>query len=388
MPKLKYSKEECKNRLLDLQNEVGWDKSMTQKFLADNKILKTIYHYWGNLSNMKQELNLPMPKVPHKSKYTDEELIAIIKDFEKKYNYFPNIVQWEKISSKLGLPADATYIDHFGSWHRVRELCDNHETDFMIEKDGTYVNKYSNKDELNRLLNDYYNTYKKVPFLRELCKENNYNLSKHIKKFFGSYENFVKENGYEPKTKQVYSDQFLEEVFRIFIKENNRVPTIRELKERDDMPTATVYVKRFGSWGKACLHYGYTPNGRQPEYYLENGERCDSSYECMVSNWLIGNNIDYIRNVKYNTLDNIYKYSGLMNCDYAINFNNKKWYVEIVGMLFSKEYVPTSSETIKYKKKLKKKEEILRDNNLNYKFIYANEFQNNTIEQLFSFLYE
>lgn len=384
MSELKYTKEECSQILIDLQNEIGWDKTITQKLLTERKLNKTVYTLWGNMTKMKNELNLPISNMSYPKKYTDEELLLIIKNFENKYGFFPNCGFWDKNHSRLKLPNTSTFIRHFGSWHKLRKLCENHDTDYIIQVDGKYVNKYGDKQELILLLNNYYNKYHRVPRLKDLCKENNYDLSRRIKKHFGSYDNFIIENGFIPVDNRIYTDEDLENAFRNFIKENKRVPTIRELKTRDDLPGEHAYKLRFGTWGQACIYYGYLPNRRKPEYYLDNGERCDSSYECIVSNWLINNNINYERNIEYRKLDN--KYEGRMNCDYLIHTGSKDWYIEIVGMLSSRDYIPTTYETKYYYNKMMEKEKILQRNKLNYRFIYSDDFKKNTIDELFNFL--
>ena len=388
MGKLKYTKEECIEKLLELQEEIGWNNIITQKILYENKIYKTVITLWGNMSNMKDELNLPKSLDSFCKKYSDDELLAIIQKYEKENGFFPSCEYWDTHSSQFGLPSSRTYRKHFGSWYKVRELCGNSNYTYIVKSNGKYKNKYDDKKVLDNILDNYVSEHKKVPTIKELNNKYGIDLYHCICRNYNTYTNFIKQNGYQPRGHFIYTDEYLENAFMNFVNENNRVPTIRELRENSDLPGEKAYKLRFGSWGQACIHYGYKPNNRQPEYYLSNGEKCDSSYECMVSNWLIDNNINYERNILYKNLDKYNHYNGAMNCDYLIHYNNKDWYVEIVGMLWSKDYKPTTTETITYYEKLKKKEQILKNNHLNYKLIYANEFKYNSIADLFLFLKE
>lgn len=384
MGRPKYTKEECVDKIMKLQNEIGWDKSITQKLLTKHKLNKMVYLYWDNMTNMKNELKIPLSDPKPTKRYTDKELLDIVYIFVEENNFFPSSEYWGNNSSRLGLPCLAVYTKHFGSWQKVRKIFNEPLTDYMIEQNGIYKNRYDDKDTIMKLFYETYEKLGRVPTTREFDKVNKHCLAGLVKKYFGSYNNLVIEAGYRPNTRQVFTDEYLKECFLNFVKENKRVPTIRDFNERPDLPGVAPYIDRFGTWGKACIFYGFKPNARQPEYYLENGERCDSSYEFIVSNWLIDNNYQYERNVKYRDIDK--KYNGSMNCDYLIHNNKMNWYVEIVGMLWSKDYKPTTDETITYYQKLKRKEELLIKNGLSYKFIYANEFKNNTIDELFSFL--
>lgn len=384
MSKLKYTKEECSEILINLQKEIGKDNTITQKLLIERKISKTVISLWGNMTNMKKELGLPISSHSHTQRYTKEELFEIILQFVDKYKFFPNSEYWENNSNKLGLPSVKCYVRHFGSWHEVRKLYDESLDIYVKNDNGEYKVIYNNKEALINLLNEYYESYGRVPTTRQFNNLVGCNLTNYVQKYWGTYNNFIISNGYSPNTRQIYSDEYLEKCFKDFVKENNRVPTLREFKNNKGIPTSSAYIKRFGSWGKACKHYGFKPNNRRSEYILSNGERCDSSFECKASTWLLNQKILYERNIPYKNIDK--NYNGSMNCDYLIEYNNVDWYVEIAGMLWSKTYIPTSDETILYYKKLKRKEEILKNNNLNYRIIYACEFRNKSIEEIFNFL--
>lgn len=384
MSRPKYSKEECVTKILKIQKEIGFNNSITNKELMKNKIYKTIIYYWDTPTNMKIELNLPIAKGHdnNKSVYSDDELIAIIKTFIDKNGFFPSSEYWDKNSSTLKLPSLHTYQKHFGSWHSIKKIIGWNQSLYVQNEDGVYVNKYNDKKEIIAAFCNYYKEYNKVPTLKRFCEYLKFDISHHIRKQFGNYKNFVIECGYSPITKRKYTDEELDAAFLNFVKENGRVPTVRE--KILGITSVKPYINRFGSWYEACLHYGYAPNLRQPEYYLDNGEKCASSYECIVSKWLNEMNISYIRDVPYKMINS--EYTGDMNCDYKIFINQNIWYVEIAGMLPSSNYVPTSSVNITYYQKLKKKKKLLEKAKCNYRIIYADEFKKNIVSELFDFI--
>ena len=381
----KYTKDECIKLLLSIQESIGYNIPITQKILIENKIFKTVLTHWGSMTNMKNELHLPVSNRRVIKPYTDDELMDAVNNFVKTYGFFPSSEYWGNNSSRLHLPSLAVYNRHFGSWHEVRSMCLNKKSYYEPDTNGVYKSIFDDKQYLINILHQYYNENNRPPTQKQLMQKYNYDMTKYITKHFGNYRNYLDAGGYYQSTKLKYTDDELEKFFMDFVKENNRVPTLREFNENPLLPSCKSYTNRFGSWGKACRFYGFKPNERQPKYYLDNGEICDSSYECKVSIWLRDNNISYGRNIPYKDID--IDYNGSMNCDYLIH-GNKNWYVEIAGMLWSKEYVPTSSETILYHKKLKRKEQILRRNNLDYRIIYACEFKNGDIGEILKFIKE
>ena len=76
-------------------------------------------------------------------------------------------------------------------------------------------------------------------------------------------------------------------------------------------------------------------------YTYEDGEKIESTYEYMFTNFLRSHgltyNKDYFRFVKYDSLDD--NYNGNMNCDYEIRLNNTVLYIEIAGILAKEKHI-------------------------------------------------
>ena len=84
---------------------------------------------------------------------------------------------------------------------------------------------------------------------------------------------------------------------------------------------------------------------------------------------------DYQRDVDYSSF--VSEYNGRMNCDYIINIKGKNIYIEIAGIIeayksyfFSGKPIKASKSKENYRKKLSKKQSMLRENNLNYYILF------------------
>lgn len=125
---------------------------------------------------------------------------------------------------------------------------------------------------------------------------------------------------------------------------------------------------------------------------FNDGETTKSKYEYIFSINLrdmgLSYNIDYKRDIKYR--DFIKNYNGLLDCDYVIYVDNREIYIEIAGMLNGKEInyinnIPineTTNRKEKYRLKLMEKEQMLKNNNLEYYIIFPSDFNN--INKLFN----
>lgn len=114
--------------------------------------------------------------------------------------------------------------------------------------------------------------------------------------------------------------------------------------------------------------------GNGYNHLFDDGEISSSIFEYEFSRILRSNglkyNIDYLRNVKYNTF--IESYDNLMDCDYVIDVSNTKIYIEIAGMISDKKNKyynnidMNSKSKNNYSEKLRLKEKMMKDNSLNY----------------------
>lgn len=125
-----------------------------------------------------------------------------------------------------------------------------------------------------------------------------------------------------------------------------------------------------------------------------DGERIVSKYEYDFSNFLrtygLNFNVDYFRNIPYKSIDS--SYSGKMNCDYLIIFNNKKVYIELAGILGNKGHqeayrnnTPIKSKSKElYRQKLYQKRDIFERNGFDYYILLPDEMNEETYRNIFN----
>ena len=123
-----------------------------------------------------------------------------------------------------------------------------------------------------------------------------------------------------------------------------------------------------------------------------DGERIVSKYEYDFSNFLrtygLNFNVDYFRNIPYKSIDS--SYSGKMNCDYLIIFNNKKVYIELAGILGNKGHqeayrnnTPIKSKSKElYRQKLYQKRDIFERNGFDYYILLPDEMNEETYRNI------
>lgn len=127
-------------------------------------------------------------------------------------------------------------------------------------------------------------------------------------------------------------------------------------------------------------------------YFFDNGEKTVSQYELNFSNKLREYgyifNKDYFRDVRYK--DFIKGYDDMMNCDYIIYINDKVVYIELAGMLGGKDEVRYKENTElrskskqKYADKLRRKENMLIKQNLNYFILFPSDLKEGGLDFLF-----
>ena len=229
-----------------------------------------------------------------------------------------------------------------------------------------------------------------------------------VKRIFGGLNNAKKELGLletptiQPKPFEHYKcllDNVLDQ-----IKENDETKTIITWNDLENTSANGQTISRksimssFNNAGIDIFQYikskGFdmNPSTMSFHYTFNDGERTVSSMEYDFSSFLrsLGYkyNKDYYRDVMYKTFSNTKR---KINCDYVINVNNTKLYVEIAGVIYNdssdnwrtKPY--KSKRHVDYRKNLLYKENLLIDKNENYLFLFKEEMLNGKYKNIFNY---
>jgi hypothetical protein len=145
-----------------------------------------------------------------------------------------------------------------------------------------------------------------------------------------------------------------------------RTPLSTELVE-NNLPSEISYRRYFGSYTKACIKAGLTPNvcvfghGRCTKPIASDGTKCDSKSEYIVSEYFISKNIPYLKGVRYsNYIDD--DRCGLKTVDWIVG----EYFVEFFGM----------PEKESYKKRMEEKLNLCNEYNIKLISLFKNDLYN------------
>ena len=151
------------------------------------------------------------------------------------------------------------------------------------------------------------------------------------------------------------SPEELIEIIRKTAKKIKRVPTRRELRGINDSCT-----RIFGSWNKAILTAGFTPNRSHDDRMYKrvnakaiDGHLCDSISEVLVDNWLYKNKISHEKNVPYPDTNH--------RADWEITSTDKKIFAEYFGLV---------NDSPRYDLSIKQKELLCKNKGVSLIAIY------------------
>lgn len=387
----RYTRDEVIIYLKDLKERIHRKNIRLADIINDNSYISKadVLYYFGGMGNLNKELGFTKSGTFDGHIYSKEELISAFKKFVNELGFIPTALFCDEHGKEYNLPNRKTYTNKFGGWANVLHECgyDDELVNLGYVKDSNnqYVLKHHNAQFLINLIYEYIDTFNENPTITKISDYYGMDLHSVYGKFFGSWNKCLESLGIKLNIKQNYTEDELKTCFMNFIKEYDRVPTIQDFN-KTGRPSFWVYQQRYGSWAEACMHYGFKPNCRNPEYYMEDGERCDSSYEYDISTWLKSKNISYIRDVPY--IDFVDGYNGKMNCDYHITQDDgESWYVEMAGFVKSLNYKDTtSSEEEMYLRKLKYKIKLFNRSGVNYHIIFRDDMKNKSMVDIFKFL--
>lgn len=215
-----------------------------------------------------------------------------------------------------------------------------------------------------------------------------------IKKYWGTMNNMKKELGLKVNQESMMDKKITKEVF-----DCNIELICKKLYDdgRDFVTTKKIddynFCANYSSLDKAShKYYGKAMSkllsergifvgerGRGIKYTFPDGENTTSMSEYIFSNSLrkigIKYNSGYFRDVKYNSF--IPNYKGNMNCDYVICIDDRKIYIEIAGVIgeykkwyFENRKLNSSKTKENYRIKLGNKEEMLKNEGLEYYILF------------------
>lgn len=365
-----------------------------------------------------------------KKNYTDEELLGIL----RRYNEEVEFPTQRKFKASYGLPSSVTYFNRFGSFQNAILLSgieiprDKQRYFNRVEYDKDYLLKVFKEqvnisiEERGLLLNDteideninipcasvYYKHFSTLDNLYSLIgidrnKFNNDKLESDMKRKYielrsilgrtpqsRDFDRYSKNNNYWyccqaylnhfgsiHKLQKIMGDMPTalgrefnkQDMLDGLLKLSNDLgcqPTQKDIYYCGYIPSVSHYIKEFGSISNALYIAGFKPNNKI--LTTPNGNKALSGYEyrflLMIEKY----------NIKFKKEEYYKKYIKGLDCEYRFDFtiyiDDRRYFVEIFGI----------EGNDKYDKKISKKKQLCKNNNLKLIDLYGDDLLKTTDE--------
>ncbi|MCD4677716.1 MAG: hypothetical protein K8S18_17220 [Desulfobacula sp.] len=240
---MKYTDDELIELLQKSAKELGKTPSSTDMRKANGYSI--IYHYikhfgsWNN-SLIKAGFEINESKEYIKPKYTDEELIDLL----LKYGFETgDIPTFTNMTNAKGYPSGFVFADRFGSW-------DNALEEAGYDLDSRHKYRYSNND-LIKIIQDLNKELGRRPIPIDFNERDDLPNRNTFYRFGDTWEQILQICGLKSEREVLIDD------IHRFVRENGRIPLLKDIDETDGYRSETLYVKHFGSWSNALKEAGY-----------------------------------------------------------------------------------------------------------------------------------
>lgn len=298
---------------------------------------------------------------------------------------------WEEIYNALGfnsrtaIQSKASKLGIKRNYKKEIPKSENNRMKFTKEEDDYIIKNYSLMScydiaiALNRSMNSIYGRVRNLSITKELWSESDIQLLNevypHYSNKYLSENYFINKNpsairckalklglykSNEKGDKWFDKDDILNQLYQKSL-ELDRTPYSYELSELG-LPSEITYRRYFGSYVDACIKANIEPNsfiyGKSSTVFASDGTLCLSKSECVVTEYFISNNINYIKEPLYRDyiIDNR---CGLKRFDWKV----ENYFIEYFGMPEKELYAERMNEKI----------EICKDNNINLICLYRND---------------
>ena len=182
--------------------------------------------------------------VPVRRRYTDDELVTIMKDLGRELGRKPRL---EDLRARSDLPDPCTYQERFGTWSRALERAGF----------GQGPRRYT-KDELIERLREAGKVLGRMPKREEFGRLEGFPCPAVYTKYFGSWNKALRTAGFRPRRCR-YSDDQLLKLLAKAAKKLGRTPRLSDVEGMDGYPHPQIYRNRFGSFRAAVQRAGLEP---------------------------------------------------------------------------------------------------------------------------------
>lgn len=225
-----------------------------------------------------------------------------------------------------------------------------------------------------------------------------------VNRVYGNLNNAKKELGLlktpppRPKSFEYYKDKITKALFSIKEHTGRDFVSWADIENQlynDEPCEHKTYLKSFRNENVDIFAYikslGFqmNPSNYSHRYTFDDGERVVSTLEYDFSTYL--RKLGYIYNKTYKRdvlYRNFTKANGKINCDYCVEVNGIKLYIEIAGIINSHQNSDWRTQTYSsktekdYQQKMIKKEKFLIESGNKFLFLFKNDILNNTYKEI------
>ena len=262
--------------------------------------------------------------------HTKESLKELLVEYYNKYNKVPTS---KELGNKIGIPSGIVFYDRFGtqSWNEILDEC------------GLPLNHYQGytKDSMIDILKGIYTKYGKIPTRYEWDEYKILPNHGQYARVFGSIENACVLAGIieQPPSKEEKVNNSIY-TLKELSKKLNRVPSVWEyedvlFKQGDKILNRRDVEKHLKlNYSEICSkyikEYSYINSMAGTMCKDNNGDMCRSIGESDITNFLIHNNIEYVKEYGYKNITGNTKDRRRM--DWKIVVDGVDYFIEYFGM--------------------------------------------------------
>jgi signal peptidase I len=310
-------------------------------------------------------------------------------------------LKYEELSL-YGLPCTKWYLAH----------CSNpgvKDFNSFIEYEANMIPRYCvSKEKAIQLIFDLQKQLNRAIMKKDLIGIKNGGIGEGvIKKYWGSFTNMKKQLGLEiigqnltDANRSIFTiKRDVVKLCAYILKHENRFLINRNDWDKVKNIASYQSCRRWFVMNGSTLRdfiesigFNFNKSGDGINYCFQNDKEITrSQFEFEFSNFLrsigLKFDIDYFRDIKYSNF--IKTERSYLNCDYVINYNNRVIYIEIAGMLrdYKSWYLEDKSLNSKskenYRLTLKKKQQMLKENNLEYYILFPEDLEEDFLCSIF-----
>lgn len=331
---------------------------------------------------------------------TIEEYNQFVQKFKDISKELQRPLKYEELS-KYGLPSSRWFVKHSKNKNVV-------DYNTFIEYEIGMIPRYDvSKEYVIKYILQLQESLQRPIKKKDLVGIKNNGIGEGvIRRYWGSFNNMkkelnlpiIQENMY-PKQKSIFSiKRDIVKLCAYILTTEGRITITQDdwklLSDISSYSTCCKYLNMDNSSIRAFIEsigFNLVESGTGYNHLFDDEELIKSQYEFFFSNYLRNKglifNKDYFRNVRYSSFikNSCCKY----DCDYKIKYKNNFIYIEIAGMLrdykewYYENKIINNKAREAYRKKLYEKEQLLKNNNLNYYILFPSDLSEEFLDSIF-----